>query len=103
MHLIVKILSMISKREKGAKEKPQQDGRRGEITSRIKPQTCQRCLEGSNIPCAQQDPETSQRVGQNCVRVCPRRPGSAVDCCRGRGSGCSRPGFGISPLGGGHH
>ena len=25
---------------------------------------------------------------------------SAVDYCRGRGSGCSRPGYGISPLGG---
>ena len=31
------------------------------------------------------------------------RYGSAVDCCRGRGSGCSRPGCGISPLGGGRH
>ena len=29
--------------------------------------------------------------------------GSAVACCRGRGSGCSRRGYGISPLGGGHH
>ena len=29
--------------------------------------------------------------------------GSAVGCCRGRASGCSRPGCGISPLGGGHH
>ena len=28
---------------------------------------------------------------------------SAVDCCRGRGSGCSRRGYGISPLGGGRH
>ena len=28
---------------------------------------------------------------------------SAVDCRRDRGSGCSRPGCGISPLGGGHH
>ena len=32
-----------------------------------------------------------------------RRYGSAVDCCRGRGSECSRPGYGISPLGGGRH
>ena len=31
------------------------------------------------------------------------RYGSAVDCCRFRGSGCSRPGHGINPLGGGHH
>ena len=30
-----------------------------------------------------------------------RRYRSAVDCCRGRDSGCSRPGYGISPLGGG--
>ena len=31
-----------------AKEKPQQDGRRGEIAFRIKPHACQRCSEGSN-------------------------------------------------------
>ena len=31
-----------------AKEKPQQDGRRGKITFRIKPHTHQRCLEGTN-------------------------------------------------------
>ena len=31
------------------------------------------------------------------------RYGLAVDCCKGRGSGCSRPGYGISPLGGGRH
>ena len=31
-----------------AKKKPQQDGRRGEITFRIKPHMHQRCLEGSN-------------------------------------------------------
>ena len=30
-----------------------------------------------------------------------RRYGSQVACCRVRGSGCSRPGCGISPLGGG--
>ena len=32
-----------------------------------------------------------------------RRYRSAVDFHRGRGSGCSRPGYGIGPLGGGHH
>ena len=31
------------------------------------------------------------------------RYGSAVACRRGRGSECSRPGYGISPLEGGHH
>ena len=45
----------------------QQDGRRGKITFRIKPHTCQRCSEGSNKPCAHQDPETPQRLSQNCV------------------------------------
>ena len=32
----------------GAKEKPEQDGRMGEIAFRIKPHTCQRCWEGAN-------------------------------------------------------
>jgi len=31
------------------------------------------------------------------------RYSSAVACCRGRGSGCNWPGYGISPLGGGRH
>ena len=34
------------------KEKPQQDGRRGEITFRIKPHTRQKGSEASNKPCA---------------------------------------------------
>ena len=50
-----------------SKEKPQQDGRRGEIAFRIKPHTRLRHLEGSNIPCAHQDPETPQRLNQTCV------------------------------------
>ena len=48
-------------------EKSQQDGRRGEITYRIKPHTRQRCSECSNKPCAHQDPESPQRLRQNCV------------------------------------
>ena len=43
-----------------AKEKPHQDGRRGKIAFRIKLYTQQRRLEGSNIPCAHQDPETEK-------------------------------------------
>ena len=39
-----------------SKGKGQQDGRRGKIVIRIKPHTCQRCLEGSTKPCEQQDP-----------------------------------------------
>ena len=50
-----------------SKKKPQKDGRRGEIAFRIKPHTCLRHLEGSNIPCAHQDPETPQRLNQTCV------------------------------------
>ena len=70
---------------------------------RIRSHTNQRCSEGSNKPCAHQDPETPQRLRQNCFWVSPEEGQSPVDCCRGRGSGCSRPGYGISPLGGGRH
>ena len=47
-----------------ADEKPQQDGRRGGFTLRIKPHTRQRRSEGSKRPCAQQDP---QRLSQTCL------------------------------------
>ena len=52
-----------------AKEKPQQDGRRGEIVIKIKPHTQQRRSEGSHMPCAHQDPETPQRL--DCVWASP--------------------------------
>ena len=55
-----------------AKEKPQQDGRRGKITFTIKPHNHQRCSEDSNKPSAHKDPETPQRLSQNCVGVSPR-------------------------------
>ena len=54
-----------------AKEKPQQDGRRGKIAFRIKPHNRQRRSEGSNKPYMHQDPETPQRLSQNCVQVSP--------------------------------
>ena len=38
---------------------------------RIKPCFCQRCSEGSNKPCAHQDPGTPQRLRQNCVWASP--------------------------------
>ena len=60
----------------------------------------------------------AQRAQTNFVRTRTQRPHtdwdrtlfecllwryrSAVDCHRGRGPGCSRPGYGIRPLGGGH-
>ena len=44
-----------------AKEKPQQEGRKGEIAFRIKPHTQQRCLEGSNKTlCAPGDPTETE-------------------------------------------
>ena len=55
-------------------------------------------------PCAHQ--KTPQRPSQICLCVFEcllRRYGSAVDCHRDRVSECSRPGYGISPLGGGYH
>ena len=51
------------------KEKPQQDGRRGNFTFRIKPYTRQRHLEGSNKPCVHQDSKTPQRLSQNCLSI----------------------------------
>ena len=86
-----------------AKKNPQQDGRRGKIMFRIKLQTHQRLCKGSNKPCMHQDPEIHRDWDRTVFECLPQKYGSAVDCCRGRGSGCSRPGYGISPLGGGHH
>ena len=73
------------------------------------------CLESNPIPardaeraptksCAHQ--KNSQRMIQTCLWVFECllwRYGSTVACFRGRGSGCSRPRYSISPLGGGHH
>ena len=73
------------------------------------------CLESNPIPTrdtwrAQTKPcvhqGTPQKLSQTCLWVSEcllQRHGSAVDCHRGRGSGCSRPKYGISPLGGGCH
>ena len=79
------------------------DGRRGEFTFRIKPHSHQRCSEGSNKPCAHQDPESPQRLRQNCVWGSPVKVWVSSGLLPGRGSGCSKLGYGISPLGGGHH
>ena len=54
-----------------AKEKPQKDCRRGKITFGIKYHIHQRCSEDSNTPCVHQDPETPQRLRQDCVWVSP--------------------------------
>ena len=52
-----------------AQEKPQQEGRRGKIAFRVKTHTCQRCSEGSNKPCAHQDPETPETETELCLSV----------------------------------
>ena len=86
----------------GQKRSPSKMAGAGKIAFRIKPHTSQRCSQDLNSPCAHQDPETPQRLRQNCIWASPVY-GSTVDCHRERGSGCSRPGYGISSLGGGHH
>ena len=85
------------------KEKSQQDVRRGEIEFRIKPHTCQNAWRAhTNLVLTR-----TQRLHRDWARTvfeCLLQSyGSAVACRRGRGSGCSRPGYGISSLGGGHH
>ena len=55
-------------------------------------------------PCAHQ--KTPQRLNQSCLWMFEcllQWYRSAVVCHRGKGSGCSRPGYGINPVGGGHH
>ena len=82
-----------------AKEKLQQDGKRGEITIRNKHVNCLRCSEGSNLVCTS-TPRLHWDWARTVFECLLQRYSSAVSCCRGRGSGCSRPGYGISPLGG---
>ena len=84
-----------------AKEKPQQDGRRGKIMFRIKPHTCQRHSEVSNIPCMPQDPESPpgsfahgilptscQSSWKACQKVGPSSGGGGGNpgpCCHAQG------------------
>ena len=53
-----------------AKEKPRQDGRRGEITFSIKPHTYQKHSEGSNkILCVPGEPTDRDRPSFECLSV----------------------------------
>ena len=73
-------------------EKPQQDGRRGEITFRIKPHTHQ-SIQKAQTKHVHQGLETPERLSQTCLWVFECllwRNWSAVDFCEDRGSGCSR-------------
>ena len=59
-----------------AKEKPQQDGRRGKIAFRLKPHTCHRCSEGSNkILCAPGEPRDWVSPAFECLSVSSRGMG----------------------------
>ena len=51
----------------------------------IKPHSCQRHLEGPNKPCAHQDPDTPQRLSQNCVRVSPEETRVSSGLRQGQG------------------
>ena len=82
------------------KEEPQQDSRRGEIAFRVKPHNHQRSSEGSNKPCAHQDPGTPQRDWDRTVfEHLPRRSGQQQTAA---GLWVQCPGCGKSRLGGGH-
>ena len=64
------------------KKKPQKNGRRGEITFRIKLDTCQRCLEGLNKTlCAPGHKDPTETEIDLCLSLLWRHR-SAVACCR---------------------
>ena len=89
-----------------AKEKPQQDGRRGKIMFRAKSHTRQRHLEGSNKTLCAPGPRYPAEMEPDLCLSLLQWYGSAVVCCRDRGSVCNYSGHtacGISHLGGGHH
>ena len=89
-----------------AKKKSQQDGRRDKISFRIKPHTCQRCLEGSNQTLCVPGPRDPTETEPNLCLTLQQRYRPAVACNRDRSSGYNYLGHSaccIRPLGGGHH
>ena len=52
-----------------AKEKPQRDGRKGEIMFQIKYHTCWRYSEGSNKTCVRQEPDPTETEPELCLSV----------------------------------
>ena len=75
-----------------AQEKPQQDCRRGKITFRTKPHTCQRHSEGSNkTVCASElrDPTETAQSRLWVFECLMQRYGLAPASSRGRSSGCN--------------
>ena len=76
------------------KEKPQQDGRMGEILFRIKPYSYQRCTEGPPKLCGHQDP------GKGEVTPTRDRARHAFECLTvsRRGMGHQSPAMGTGAL-----
>ena len=72
-----------------AKEKPQQDGRKGRIIFKIKSHICQRYLEGSNKTCVHQEPDPTKTEPELYLSV----------CCRGMGEQRTAAGAGTGALG----
>jgi len=69
-----------------AKEKPWQDSRRGEIGFKIKPHTCQRCLEDSNkTSCTPGPRDPTETKPDLCLNLLWKYR-TAMACPRGRGS-----------------
>ena len=101
-----RMLDPINKRYPMSKNKGEAPETIGEMKLHWKsdPLTHQRSLEGSNKTlCAPWD-STETEPDLFWVFECLLwRYGSTVAWCRGRSSGWSRSGCGISPLGGGHH
>ena len=80
-----------------AKEKLQQDGRRGEIALRIKPHTCQRSSEGSKkkkkiCEPGPRDPTETEPDLPLSVGVSPAEASVSSGLSQEQGSGCIRPG-----------
>ena len=72
-----------------AKEKPWQDGRRGEIVFRLKSHTRQRCLEGSNkTSCSPGPIDRTETEPDLCLSLLWKYR-TAMACHRDRGSECS--------------
>ena len=89
-----------------AKEKSQKDSRRGKISFRIKPHTCQRCLEGSNQTLCVLGPRDPTEIEPGLCLTLWWRYGSTVACNRDRSSGynyLAHTTCCIRPLGGGCH
>ena len=70
-----------------AKEEPQQDIGEAKLVFRIKLLTCKRRSEGSNKPCAYQDPENPKRLSQTVFECLLRRYRSTGACQRIRALG----------------